>query len=104
MRTSRKLALRALLVGTVVILAAGFVTPSPAEAQVTFQTERRAHPNMARAIDQMNAAYADMQRSPNDFGGNKAAAMQALQQAIISAKRALYFRMNMDDNALMRAP
>ena len=59
---------------------------------------------MAKAVDQMVAAYADMERAPDTFGGQKAQAMQALRSAIISAKRALYYRMKMDDNALWRAP
>ena len=95
---------RIIVAGGIFILAVGCVTPPPAEAQVTYQTERHEHPNMARVVDQMVAAYAEMDRAPSDFGGNKATAMHDLRAAIISAKRALYFRMHMDDNALWRAP
>jgi hypothetical protein len=102
MNPPRKVA-RTLVAAGVVIIAAGCITPPTAEAQITYQTERREHPNMARAIDEMVAAYADMGRAPSDFGGQKAAAMQALRSAIISAKRALYYRMHMDD-ALWGAP
>ena len=104
MHPSLKFVTHALVGGGIVILATGFVAPRPAEAQVTFQTERHAHPNMAKAVDEMAAAYRDMERAPSDFGGQKAQAMTALHNAIISAKRALYFRMQMDDDALWRAP
>jgi hypothetical protein len=99
-----RLAARSIVAGAFVILAAGCVTPPPAQAQISFESERREHPNMARAIDEMNAAYRDMERAPSDFGGQKSQAMQALRSAIISARRALYFRMRLDDNALWRAP
>jgi hypothetical protein len=104
MQSSMKFAARTIIAGSIVIFAAGCVTPPPAQAQVTFQTERAEHPNMARAVDQMVAAYADMERAPSDFGGQKGQAMQALHTAIVAAKRALYFRMHMDDNALWRSP
>jgi hypothetical protein len=104
MKPNLKSLARAIVAGAFVILAAGCVTPPPAQAQISFETERREHPNMARAIDEMNAAYRDMERAPSDFGGQKSQAMQALRSAIISARRALYFRMRLDDNALWRAP
>ena len=104
MKPNLKSLARAIVAGAFVILAAGCVTPPPAQAQISFEAERAQHPNMARAIDEMNAAYRDMERAPSDFGGQKAQAMQALRSAIISARRALYYRMNLDDNALWRAP
>jgi len=104
MKPTLKSATRAIAAGAFVILAAACVTPPPAQAQITYQTERAAHPNMARAIDEMNAAYRDMEAAPAEFGGRKAQALQALRTAIIAARRALYYRMNLDDNALWRAP
>jgi hypothetical protein len=41
--------------------------------------------------------------APDDFGGNKAAAIRDTEQAIHSLKKALYFRLKMDDAALDRA-
>lgn len=66
----------------------------------TIEGERAMHPNLVHAIDRMYAALADLQAAPDTFGGRKAAAMVDLQRAILSTKRALYFRLRMDDAAL----
>jgi hypothetical protein len=71
--------------------------PSPA-----MQVEMTAHPNMVEAIRDMQAAYRALDRAPDTFGGHKAAAMADLQRAIRSAKRALFYRIRMDDAALDR--
>ena len=71
------------------------------EPHASYLAAQRGDPE---AIERISAAYADMERAPSDFGGNKQQAMNALRSAIISAKRALYYRMKMDDNALWRAP
>jgi hypothetical protein len=44
-----------------------------------------------------------MEAAPDDFGGNKAAAIHDARAAIHSARKALYFRLHMDDEALDRA-
>ena len=104
MKPCCKFAVRAVVAGGLAIFASGCATPPPAQAQISFQSERAAHPNMAMAIDEMNAAYRHMEAAPSSFNGQKAQAMQALRAAIISARRALYYRMRLDDNALWRAP
>ena len=43
-----------------------------------------------------------MEAAPDDFGGNKAAAIRDTRAAIHSLKKALYFRLHMDDEALDR--
>jgi hypothetical protein len=71
--------------------------------QYTFQSERAEHPNLAGALDALNAAYQDLQAAPSEFGGYKAEAMRDIVRAIHSTKRALYFRMRLDDAAIDRA-
>ena len=84
------------------LLSGCVAAPPPVAAQgYSVQGERAAHPRVARALDEMYAALSDLQAAPDVFGGHKAAAMADLQQAIMSTKRALYFRLQMDDRALM---
>ena len=83
------------------LMAATFV-PAIASAQPepTIQSERAAHPNIVHAIDALQTALADMQRAPYDFGGNKVQAMDQTRKAIHALKKALYFRLHMDDAAI----
>jgi len=74
-----------------------------AEPAPTIQSERAAHPNLVHALEAMKAALADMERAPHDFGGNKVQAMADTRQAIHSLKRALYYRLKLDDAALDKA-
>jgi hypothetical protein len=67
---------------------------------LTPQTEEMKHPRIVAAIRQLQASYRELQAAPDDFGGNKAQAMTDLAQAIHSLKRALYYRLKMDDRAL----
>lgn len=78
-------------------------SPPPSDGEITIQSERAAHPNLVQAIAAAEAALTGMQRAPDDFGGNKAAAMADARRAIHSIKRALYYRLRMDDAALDRA-
>lgn len=64
------------------------------------QSEERAHPRIVWAIRQLQVVYRDLQAAPDNFGGNKAQAMADVVQAIHSLKRALYYRLRMDDQAL----
>ena len=83
------------------LMAATFV-PAIASAQPepTIQSERAAHPNIVHAIDALEAALTDLQRAPYDFGGNKVQAIAQTRQAIHSLKKALYFRLHLDDAAI----
>ena len=74
-----------------------------AQPRLTIQSERAVHPNIVHAIQAMKAALADLEAAPHDFGGNKAQAMSDTRQAIHSLKKALYYRLNMDDAAIDRA-
>jgi len=74
-----------------------------AAPDLTVQSERAAHPRIVEAINNMQNALREMEAAPDDFGGNKAAAMQDTRRAIHSLKKALYYRLKMDDAAIDRA-
>jgi hypothetical protein len=70
---------------------------------MTIQSEEAAHPRVAKALHQMKEALHELEAAPDDFGGNKAAAIRDTRAAIHSLKKALYFRLHMDDAALDKA-
>jgi hypothetical protein len=74
-----------------------------AQPQLSLQAEAAAHPNIVKAIHDMESAYRALQAAPDDFGGNKARALADTRTAIHSLRRALFFRMHMDDDAIDRA-
>jgi hypothetical protein len=78
--------------------------PQAALAQpLTPQSEAAAHPRIVEAIRHMEAAYALMQQAQGEgFGGNKEQAMADTRAAIHSLRRALFYRLQMDDNAIDR--
>jgi hypothetical protein len=78
----------------------GVGTMALAAPQLTIQSEQKAHPNIMAAVRAMHVALTDMEKAPDDFGGNKAAAIADTKAAIHSLKRALYFRLKLDDKAL----
>jgi hypothetical protein len=67
------------------------------------QSEEAAHPRLAKALHQMRDALRELEAAPDDFGGNKAAAIRDTRAAIHSLKKALYFRLHMDDAAIDQA-
>ncbi len=78
--------------------------PALAEGpEITMKTEAKAHPNIVKAIREMQEALREMDAAPDDFGGNKAAAIADTKKAIHSLKKALYFRLKMDDAAIDKA-
>jgi hypothetical protein len=74
-----------------------------AAPDLTVQQERAAHPRVVEATHQMQEAMKEVEATRHDFGGNKAAAMADTRKAIHSLKRALYYRLKMDDAAIDRA-
>ena len=74
-----------------------------ADPALSVQSERAAHPRIVAAIREMKEALREMEAAPDDFGGNKAAAIADTRKAIHSLKKALYFRLKMDDEAIDRA-
>ncbi len=80
------------LVSLVVALALGLcMLPASARAETTAE-ERAAHPRIAQAIDDLEAAISYMQNAPHDFGGHKAAAINASKQAVQQLREALKYR------------
>jgi hypothetical protein len=69
---------------------------------LTIQSEEAAHPRIVAAIHEMKHALEEMEAAPDDFGGNKAAAIHDTRVALHSLRKALYFRLHMDDAAIDR--
>jgi hypothetical protein len=67
------------------LLSAGVMT-------VSAQNERALHPRIAKAIDALEDARAYMQSAPHDFGGHKAEAIRASNDAIRQLRLALAYR------------
>ena len=93
---------------TVGMILPNAATAAPKSAMVashfTIQTERAAHPRLVVAINALKGAYAELQSAPDDFGGNKAQAMSDIRASMHSLKKALYYRLKMDDAAIDRLP
>jgi hypothetical protein len=81
-----------------------FALPASAAPPTSIQAEEAAHPRIVDAIHHMKEALREMEAAPDDFGGNKAQAIHDCQVAIHSLRKALYFRLHMDDAALDRIP
>jgi hypothetical protein len=88
--TVKKLAL-ALSAGLLVVAAA-----MPAANAQTMRMEAAEHPRIVRAIQNLEDSIAYMEAAPHDFGGHKAAAIQASRAAIGELRAALAFRAQMD--------
>jgi hypothetical protein len=88
-----------MLIGIGVFAQPIWVNAAP---ELTVQSARAAHPRIVAAINDMNTALRELEAAPNDFGGNKAVAIADTRRAIHSLKKALYFRLNMDDAAIDR--
>jgi len=104
MNLNRKLLTAGALTG---VTALGFGMHSTAIAaapELTIQQEEAHHPRLVKAIHDMQDALKELQAAPDDFGGNKYNAIKDTQQAIHSLKKALYFRLKLDDAAIDRIP
>lgn len=60
------------------------------------QNERAMHPRIAAAIAAIKDARAYMQAAPHDFGGHKAEAIRASDEAIKQLNLALAYRAKQD--------
>ena len=60
------------------------------------QNEKVIHPRIARAIDALKDARAYLQEAPHDFGGHKADAIRATDEAIRQLNFALAYRAGKD--------
>jgi hypothetical protein len=80
----------------------GIASISQAAPELTIRSEEAAHPRLVHAIHEMRDALRELKEAPDDFGGNKAAAIHDMEVAIHWLRRALYFRLQMDDAAMDR--
>lgn len=76
------------------LLIASFIAPA-ANAQ-TIRSEAATHPRIVRAIENLEDAIAYLEAAPNNFGGHKAAAIQASRAAIGELRASLAFRAQQD--------
>jgi hypothetical protein len=80
------------------VLAVGLgvlALPTSARGETTAE-EKAAHPRIAQAIDDLEAAIQYMQAAPHDFGGHRANAIQASKQALQQLHQALKYRAGQD--------
>jgi hypothetical protein len=76
-------------------LALSALAPNFAAAQ-TVQSEAATHPRIVAAIREMEDAIRYLEAAPHNFGGHKAAAIQATRAAIAELRAALAFRARQD--------
>jgi hypothetical protein len=69
--------------------------PAPNEMNAMRAEERR-HPNIAKAMHDIENSMHALHDAPDDFGGHKGQAESDLRQAYISLRKALYFRLYKD--------
>ncbi|TDX02088.1 hypothetical protein [Dinghuibacter silviterrae] len=69
--------------------------PAPNERQL-MRAEEAKHPNIAKAMHDIENSMKALHDAPDDFGGKKAQAEADLKQAYISLRKALYFRLYQD--------
>jgi len=69
--------------------------PAPNEAQL-MRAEEGKHPNVARAMHDIEKSMQALHNAPDDFGGHKAQAEADLKAAYVSLRKALYFRLYQD--------
>jgi hypothetical protein len=74
-----------------------------AAPQLTMRSEEAGHPRIIKTIRDMEDLEKTLRAAPDDFGGNKEKAIDDLHQAIHSLKKALYYRLHLDDAAIDRA-
>ena len=69
--------------------------PAPNEAQLMRAEEAR-HPNIAKAMHDLEDGLKHLHEAPDDFGGHKGQAESDMRQAWVSLRKALYFRIYED--------
>jgi len=74
-----------------------------AAPQLTLKSEEAGHQRIMKTVRDMEDLERTLRAAPDDFGGNKAKAIEDLHQAIHSLKKAVYYRLHLDDAAIDRA-
>jgi len=103
MKTSTRVLSAGAIAAFMALGLAGQARLAQAEPELSMRSEETAHPRLVKAIHEMRDALNELRAAPSDFGGNKAQAIKDTEQAIHSLKKALYFRLKMDDAAIDRA-
>lgn len=67
--------------------------PAGPSERALMKAEEDAHPNMARAMHNIELSLKDLNAAPDDFGGHKQQAREDLQKAYESVRKALYYRL-----------
>ena len=67
--------------------------PPAANELSAMQAEERTHPNIAKAMHDLENGIKHLHEAPDDFGGHKGQAESDMHQALISLRKALYFRL-----------
>ena len=60
------------------------------------RVEEARHPNITRAMHDIEMSLKFLEEAPDDFGGNKGRAITDLRQGWVSLRKALYFRLYQD--------
>jgi hypothetical protein len=102
-KTTRIGFLLLVVIGVVGLSGPVFCRSASGAQKLTVQQEWHDHPNLVRAVRAMEAAIRDLDRAPNDFGGNKARAIRDLRAAIHSLKKAILYRLHMSDEDIDKA-
>lgn len=69
--------------------------PAPNELQL-MRAEETLHPNITKAMHDIEASLRALHESPDEFGGHKGQAEADLRAAYVSLRKALYFRLYQD--------
>jgi hypothetical protein len=69
--------------------------PAPNELNL-MRAEENKHPNIAKAMHDIENSMRALHAAPDDFGGHKGQAESDLKAAYISLRKALYFRLYQD--------
>lgn len=89
--------LLASLLGAMVLLSASLFVPAalaqnkPATQARTRRTKTDNHPKIREAITALEAAKAELEQADGDFGGHKAEAVEAVNNALKRLRLALQF-------------
>ena len=70
--------------------------PPAADELQLMRVEENRHPNIAKAMHDMEDAIKHLHDAPDDFGGHKGQAETDLKQGYISLRKALYYRLYED--------
>ena len=96
MTMQKKMAATFAALAGVGVIAAGSLTATPAAAQITLPVVVRSHaahgekhPEIRRALKNLNQAKNNLQKAAHDFGGHREQALDLVQRAIDQCQQAL---------------